>query len=545
MSQISTNLDCASGVLGSTPFPVAVITPPPFSREDGLHRLFSIPIPSTIVEKCRQEEEKQGYALSGECGSFICTNGSQPASITPGWSNGETTECQDIFWANYTYSVLGKEEDEFTTADFRVTGSQSEVAVIIGDEQFLFPGRAPELKFSSGATFAVKYRGPLRSEIVEFELSFEAGRLKGRIINDSRTSDLTDIEYSNYVVWSRDYQQRIRSSRTFVFRGGIHAPHTIFSRVVGEKEMVWKDQAFEAGLDPAQFGRVVSTRLSCNGLSHVVHSILPPGHRPGQRHPTVFYVHGGPVNHYDGDFSSIEHAWLQFFASQGYVVVGINYRGNRGYGDDYQRAVIGDFGGQHVEDVRQIAEQVSRFDGVDPQKLHYFGHSFGSYTGAMLIAKNREFVQQTFKTMVLASGIYDWSKNLWAHDAAAFAPPFDTATAERRRDGWLPQIHKVVGQTETGDPIYADPADDGELNARISPMAQRSLAVAIPILLVQGDADKQVSPCGTVQFYQRLRQEGVSCECLFIPGADHAYSSPEAASCFVRNLADFFSRHGS
>jgi dipeptidyl aminopeptidase/acylaminoacyl peptidase len=362
--------------------------------------------------------------------------------------------------------------------------------------------------------------------------------LKGRILNDSRTSDLADIEYMNEELRTLDYSSCIEPPKTLLFRGGIHSPYVIFQRVI-RKETIWKDLAQETCLPKECFGRVVSTTFACNGFSHVVHYILPPNHQSGMRHPTIFYVHGGPSSSYDGTFSSVEHLWLQYLSSLGFVAVAVNYRGNKGFGDAYEQAIIGDFGGQHVEDIKQLATQIRQLNCVDPQRMHYFGHSFGSYMGGMLLAQHGQFVQQTFKTMILASGVYDWSKNLWGTDPSSFCSPFDRKTVEKRAGGWLARIHKVIGKTESGYPVFADPALDKELNRRISPIEQKAFAKSTPVLLIHGDKDNQVSCLCSQQLYERFIEEGILADFVIIKDADHGYTGSESSLRFMRTLSSF------
>ncbi len=494
-------------------------------------QIFSLMSRESLVAQCTEEDGKRNCQMVPSNSRYACLEGSVPERFVPGWTSEHNVR-DDSFWGNFSYYG----DEEAGDLPFRVTASSSEVCLLVERDRWAFPGREPVMKFSSGNTFAIKYRGPIRSEIVEFELTIEGGQLQAKIINDSRTSDLSDIEYLGYELTTLDYTTCVEPTKALMFRGGIHTPYTVFKRIMGE-ETLWKDLAQEAGIERSCFGQVVSMSLVCNGLAHVVHYILPPNHKPGERHPTVFYVHGGPTGHYDGDFSSIEHSWLQYIASQGYVAVGINYRGNTGYGADYQHAIIGDFGGQHIEDVKQMAVRIRQLDCVDPQKMHYFGHSFGSYTGGMLLSCHGAFVQQTFKTMILASGVYDWSKNIWAKDADSFFGPFDKDTAERRMGGWLPQIHKQLKAAQGS--LYADPASDAELNGRISPMAQRVLTPSVPVLLIHGDADTQVTLFSTQQFYERLKHEGAAAECVFVNGAVYGYAGAEASCSFVRNLSSF------
>ena len=82
--------------------------------------------------------------------------------------------------------------------------------------------------------------------------------------------------------------------------------------------------------------------------------VKPPGYVAGQRYPTILWIHGGPNGQ---DDHSLE-LWgygppleRQYFATHGYVVLAINYRGGTGRGAAYARAIHADWGDKEVEDL--------------------------------------------------------------------------------------------------------------------------------------------------------------------------------------------------
>ena len=71
---------------------------------------------------------------------------------------------------------------------------------------------------------------------------------------------------------------------------------------------------------------------------------LPPGGRPGERHPALVFMHGGSRRqmllgwHYM-DYYNNAYGMNQYLASQGYVVLSINYRSGIGYGLEFREAL--------------------------------------------------------------------------------------------------------------------------------------------------------------------------------------------------------------
>ena len=70
---------------------------------------------------------------------------------------------------------------------------------------------------------------------------------------------------------------------------------------------------------------------------------LPKDLKPGERRPAMIFVHGGPIRqmllgyHYM-DFYAQAYAVNEWLASQGYVVMSVNYRSGVGYGKSFRTA---------------------------------------------------------------------------------------------------------------------------------------------------------------------------------------------------------------
>src|SRR5262249_4473002 len=69
--------------------------------------------------------------------------------------------------------------------------------------------------------------------------------------------------------------------------------------------------------------------------------------------PLILSIHGGPHNYF-GDAFSFDH---QLFAARGYAVLYVNPRGSGGYGEDFARAVLQDWGGEGFQDLLAVVGQ--------------------------------------------------------------------------------------------------------------------------------------------------------------------------------------------
>src|SRR5882762_172972 len=67
---------------------------------------------------------------------------------------------------------------------------------------------------------------------------------------------------------------------------------------------------------------------------------LPANIKPGEKHPAMIFVHGGPVRemllgyHYRYVYHMF-YATNEWLANHGYVVLSVNYRGGVGYGRSF------------------------------------------------------------------------------------------------------------------------------------------------------------------------------------------------------------------
>jgi dipeptidyl aminopeptidase/acylaminoacyl peptidase len=210
--------------------------------------------------------------------------------------------------------------------------------------------------------------------------------------------------------------------------------------------------------------------------------------------PGVIFVHGGPPRqmllgwHYM-DYYSNAYAVNQYLAAHGFTVLSINYRLGIGYGFAFQNPDhAGPTGAAEYQDVLAGAKYLQGLKGVDPARIGIWGGSYGGYLTALGLARNSD----VFKAGVDLHGVHDWTQ-----DIARFIP-----RAERYEQGDREAFMKVAW-TSSPDADIA---------------TWRS-----PVLLIQGDDDRNVSFHQTVDLARRLDAQGVRYEELVIPNEIHGF----------------------
>jgi len=245
---------------------------------------------------------------------------------------------------------------------------------------------------------------------------------------------------------------------------------------------------------------------------------LPPHSRPGQKHPAVVFMHGGSRRqmllgwHYMGYYNNA-YGMNQYLASQGYVVLSINYRSGTGYGLNFREALnYGQSGASEFHDVEGAGLYLKGRPDVDPAHIGLWGGSYGGYLTALGLARASDL----FAAGVDFHGVHDWTVRN-AANAPGNAAIVDSAVNEPARQ-------------EAARVAFAS-----------SPMSSvRSWHS--PVLLIHGDDDRNVNFTETISMAAALRQQGVYFEQLIIPDEIHSFLRHQSWLRGYHAAADFFKR---
>jgi dipeptidyl aminopeptidase/acylaminoacyl peptidase len=241
---------------------------------------------------------------------------------------------------------------------------------------------------------------------------------------------------------------------------------------------------------PADFplGKLVTPQQvifsSADGLD--IHGqLFMPAARPGvSQHPAVVFFHGGSRRqmllgwHYMYYYAN-SYALNQYLAANGYIVLSVNYRSGVGYGLDFREALhYGPSGGSEYNDVQGAGTYLRSRADVDPKRIGVWGGSYGGYLTAMALARASDL----FKAGVDFHGVHDWA-------------------------------------TELELPVTAP---DYKIAFESSPMAYLDTWRS-PVLLMQGDDDRNVHFNQTVVLADALRRRHVDMEEIVFPDEIHDF----------------------
>ena len=244
---------------------------------------------------------------------------------------------------------------------------------------------------------------------------------------------------------------------------------------------------------------------------------LPPDSRPNQRHHALVFMHGGSRRqmllgwHYMGYYNNA-YAMNQYLASQGYVVLSINYRSGIGYGLNFREAInYGASGASEFNDVEGAGLYLRSRPDVDRAHVGLWGGSYGGYLTALGLARASDL----FAAGVDFHGVHDWSSRSMAGTAAAAVAAASAAP--------VPDPEAVRTAFES------------------SPMAAVRTWRS-PVLLIHGDDDRNVNFAQTVELVTALRRQGTYFEQLIIPDEIHGFLRHASWLRAYHAAVDFFHR---
>lgn len=128
----------------------------------------------------------------------------------------------------------------------------------------------------------------------------------------------------------------------------------------------------------------------------------PTNYEAGKKYPLLLEIHGGPSAMWGPGESSMWHEY-QYFCSKGYGVVYCNPRGSNGYGYEFLRSNVNDWGAGPTRDVlTSLDKTIAAENWVDTSKLLITGGSYAGYLVAWIIAHDHRF-----KAACSQRGVYD------------------------------------------------------------------------------------------------------------------------------------------
>jgi dipeptidyl aminopeptidase/acylaminoacyl peptidase len=218
----------------------------------------------------------------------------------------------------------------------------------------------------------------------------------------------------------------------------------------------------------------------------------PIDYQAGQKYPLAVFTHGGPQasDKYSIGSSGYE---IQVYAGKGYAVLQPNYRGSTGYGDAFERDMVGHYFKNAHLDVMGGVDEVIRRGIADPDRLVKFGWSGGGHMTNKLIT-----FTDRFKAAASGAGAANWISMYAQSDIRSYRTP------------WF-----------GGTPWQKDAPIDAYWNN--SPLKDVS-NVKTPTIFFVGEKDPRVPMPQSVEMHRALKSNGVPTHLYVAPREPHGWA---------------------
>jgi len=215
----------------------------------------------------------------------------------------------------------------------------------------------------------------------------------------------------------------------------------------------------------------------------------PANYEAGKKYPLLLEIHGGPAAMWGPGETTMWHEY-QFFCSRGYGVVYCNPRGSGGYGFDFLKSNVNDWGTGPTSDVLTALDKtVATENWVDTSRLIVTGGSYAGYLVAWIIGHDHRF-----KAACSQRGVYDLATFFGEGNAWRLIPnyfggyPWEAATkATLQRESPINYVQNIT----------------------------------TPYIIFHGENDRRTGTTQGEMLYRSLKVLGKPVEYVRHPGATH------------------------
>ena len=214
----------------------------------------------------------------------------------------------------------------------------------------------------------------------------------------------------------------------------------------------------------------------------------PVNFEAGKKYPLLLEIHGGPSSMWGPGEASMWHEY-QYFCSKGYGVVYCNPRGSGGYGMEFLRSNVNDWGAGPTSDVLTALDKTVSEGWADTTKLMVTGGSYAGYLVAWIIAHD-----QRFRAACAQRGVYDLATFFGEGNAWRLVPNYF---------GGYPWEAKTKETLERESPInYVQ-------------------NIKTPFIIFHGENDRRTGVIQSEMLYRSLKVMGRPVEYVRHPGGTH------------------------
>lgn len=240
--------------------------------------------------------------------------------------------------------------------------------------------------------------------------------------------------------------------------------------------------------------------------------ILPANFDPSKKYPAILYCQGGPQQAVSQFWS---YRWnFRIMAANGYVVIAPNRRGVPGFGEEWNRQISGDYGGQNMKDYLAATDYLAALPYVDKDHIGAIGASYGGFSVYWLAGHH----EGRFAALVAHAGIFNVEAQYLETEEMWFAD-FDLGGSYWDKDNLIAQNtyanspHRFVDKWTS------------------------------PMLITVGELDYRILASQGMMAFNAAKMNGLEAEMLVFPDENHWVIKPQNAILWQRVFFNFLDKY--
>ncbi len=239
-----------------------------------------------------------------------------------------------------------------------------------------------------------------------------------------------------------------------------------------------------------------------DGKEMLVWVVYPPHFDPTKKYPALLYCQGGPQSALSQFFS---FRWnLQLMAANDYIIVAPNRRGLPGFGQEWNRQISGDYGGQNMRDYLSAIDSLKKEPFIDENRLGAVGASYGGFSVYWLAGHH----EKRFKAFIAHCGMFNLESQYGATE-----------------EYWFVNF-------DLGGPYWQKPRPKSyDFSPHLSVDKWDT-----PIMVIHGENDFRVPYTEGLQAFNAARLRGIPSRLLIFPEAGHWVLKPQDAVLWQREF---------
>ncbi len=246
-----------------------------------------------------------------------------------------------------------------------------------------------------------------------------------------------------------------------------------------------------------------------DGKDMLVWVIYPPDFDPDKTYPALLYCQGGPQSAVSQFFS---YRWnFQIMAANDYVIVAPNRRGLPTFGQEWNRQISGDWGGQAMRDYLSAIDELKNEPYIDRERVGAVGASFGGYSVFQLAGTH----EGRFRAFISHNGVF--------HLESMYGATEETFFVNHDLEGAYWERPRPISYDEFSPHAYVQNWDT-------------------PILIYTSQNDYRVPYAQGIQAFNIARLKGIPAKLVHFPDEGHWVLQPQNAIMWQREFFSWLDR---